>query len=78
LSEVQGAGTQESLFCGAAEEVKKLKSQPTDQEMLVIYSPYKQAKVCLFIYLFIWTSKEDGTKAYIAKAEELKQKYGMQ
>lgn len=32
-------------FDKAAEEVKKLKSQPTDQEMLDIYSHFKQATV---------------------------------
>nr|XP_028600045.1 acyl-CoA-binding protein [Podarcis muralis] len=32
-------------FEKAAEEVKKLKTQPTDQEMLAIYSHYKQATV---------------------------------
>ncbi|EHB16296.1 Acyl-CoA-binding protein [Heterocephalus glaber] len=32
-------------FEKAAEEVKHLKTQPTDQEMLFIYSHYKQATV---------------------------------
>ncbi|XP_063084140.1 acyl-CoA-binding protein-like [Cavia porcellus] len=32
-------------FEKAAEEVKHLKDQPTDQEMLFIYSHYKQATV---------------------------------
>ncbi|XP_054828656.1 acyl-CoA-binding protein [Eublepharis macularius] len=32
-------------FDKAAEEVKKLKAQPTDQEMLDIYSHFKQATV---------------------------------
>ncbi|KAJ6665452.1 hypothetical protein lerEdw1_003293 [Lerista edwardsae] len=32
-------------FDKAAEEVKKLKTQPTDQEMLDIYSHFKQATV---------------------------------
>ncbi|KAI1237341.1 hypothetical protein IHE44_0014606 [Lamprotornis superbus] len=35
----------EAAFQKAAEEVKQLKSQPTDQEMLEIYSHYKQATV---------------------------------
>ncbi|PKU27457.1 acyl- -binding protein [Limosa lapponica baueri] len=35
----------EAAFQKAAEEVKQLKSQPTDQEMLDIYSHYKQATV---------------------------------
>ncbi|XP_067891240.1 acyl-CoA-binding protein [Heterodontus francisci] len=32
-------------FEKAAEEVKQLKSKPSDEEMLVIYSLYKQATV---------------------------------
>ncbi|XP_042304675.1 acyl-CoA-binding protein [Sceloporus undulatus] len=32
-------------FDKAAEEVKKLKSKPTDEEMLAIYSHFKQATV---------------------------------
>uniref|UniRef100_A0A8C3HJQ9 Acyl-CoA-binding protein n=1 Tax=Chrysemys picta bellii TaxID=8478 RepID=A0A8C3HJQ9_CHRPI len=32
-------------FDKAAEEVKQLKSQPTDEEMLYIYSHFKQATV---------------------------------
>lgn len=32
-------------FEKAAEEVKRLKTQPTDQEMLFIYSHYKQSTV---------------------------------
>lgn len=35
----------QAAFQKAAEEVKQLKSQPTDQEMLDIYSHYKQATV---------------------------------
>lgn len=35
----------QAAFQKAAEEVKQLKSQPTDQEMLEIYSHYKQATV---------------------------------
>ncbi|XP_010134473.1 PREDICTED: acyl-CoA-binding protein-like, partial [Buceros rhinoceros silvestris] len=35
----------EAAFQKAAEEVKQLKSQPTDQELLDIYSHYKQATV---------------------------------
>uniref|UniRef100_A0A8V0Z8P4 Acyl-CoA-binding protein n=1 Tax=Gallus gallus TaxID=9031 RepID=A0A8V0Z8P4_CHICK len=35
----------EAAFQKAAEEVKQLKSQPTDQEMLDVYSHYKQATV---------------------------------
>lgn len=35
----------QAAFQKAAEEVKQLKSQPTDQEMLDVYSHYKQATV---------------------------------
>uniref|UniRef100_A0A8D0KMW5 Acyl-CoA-binding protein n=1 Tax=Salvator merianae TaxID=96440 RepID=A0A8D0KMW5_SALMN len=83
-------------FDKAAEEVKQLKSQSTDQEMVDIYSHYKQATVddtnteCPGMLDFkgkpkwdAWNvlkgkSKEDAVEAYIAKVEELEQKYGMQ
>ncbi|KAK2525849.1 Dbi [Columba guinea] len=100
----------EAAFQKAAEEVKQLKSQPTDQEMLDVYSHYKQAtvgdvntggahKLILLLILPLsdrpgmldfkgkakwdaWNalkgmSKEDAMKAYIAKVEELKGKYGI-
>ncbi|XP_072840764.1 acyl-CoA-binding protein [Pogona vitticeps] len=83
-------------FEKAAEEVKNLKSKPTDQEMLEIYSHYKQATVgdvnterpgmLDFKGKAKWDAwnslkgmgKEDAMKAYIAKVQELKEKYGMQ
>ena len=83
-------------FEKAAEEVKNLKSKPTDPEMLTIYSHYKQATVgdvnterpgmLDFKGKAKWDewnklkgmSKEDAMKAYIAKVQELKEKYGMQ
>ncbi|OWK60434.1 Acyl-CoA-binding protein [Lonchura striata] len=64
----------EAAFQKAAEEVKQLKSQPTDQEMLQVYSHYKQATVG---DVNTGMSKEDAMKAYIAKVEELKGKYGI-
>ncbi|XP_044294342.1 acyl-CoA-binding protein [Varanus komodoensis] len=82
-------------FEKAAEEVKKLKSQPTDDEMLDIYSHYKQATVGdvnterpgMFdlkgkAKWDAWNklkgmSKEEAMKVYIAKVNELKDKYGM-
>uniref|UniRef100_A0A8C8SQQ9 Acyl-CoA-binding protein n=1 Tax=Pelusios castaneus TaxID=367368 RepID=A0A8C8SQQ9_9SAUR len=82
-------------FDKAAEEVKQLKSQPTDEEMLYIYSHFKQATVgdinterpgfLDFKGKAKWDSwnalkgmaKEDAMKAYIAKVEELKGKYGI-
>ncbi|XP_041118132.1 acyl-CoA-binding protein-like [Polyodon spathula] len=82
-------------FDKAAEEVKNLKSQPADQEMLEIYSLFKQATVgdvntarpgmLDFKGKAKWDAwearkgmgKEDAMKAYIAKVEELKLKYGI-
>uniref|UniRef100_A0A8C4YVF9 Acyl-CoA-binding protein n=2 Tax=Gopherus TaxID=38771 RepID=A0A8C4YVF9_9SAUR len=78
-----------------AEEVKQLKSQPTDEEMLYIYSHFKQATVgdinterpgfLDFKGKAKWDAwnalkgmaKEEAMKAYIAKVEELKGKYGI-
>ncbi|KAK6483001.1 acyl-CoA-binding protein-like [Huso huso] len=82
-------------FDKAAEEVKNLKSQPSDKEMLEIYSLFKQATVgdvntarpgmLDFKGKAKWDAwdarkgmgKEDAMKAYIAKVEELKGKYGI-
>ncbi|XP_037369011.1 acyl-CoA-binding protein [Talpa occidentalis] len=82
-------------FEKAAEEVKNLKTKPTDEEMLFIYSHYKQATVgdvnterpgmMDFKGKAKWdawnglkgTSKDNAMKAYIAKVEELKGKYGI-
>ncbi|CAM2100591.1 unnamed protein product [Caretta caretta] len=82
-------------FDKAAEEVKQLKSQPTDEEMLYIYSHFKQATVgeinterpgfLDFKGKAKWDAwnalkgiaKEEAMKAYIAKVEELKGKYGI-
>ncbi|KAL4616622.1 diazepam-binding inhibitor [Arapaima gigas] len=82
-------------FDKAAEEVKQLKAKPADDEMLEIYSLFKQATVgdvntarpgmLDFTGKVKWDawekkkgmSKEDAMKAYIAKVEELKAKYGI-
>ncbi|XP_075789342.1 acyl-CoA-binding protein [Pelodiscus sinensis] len=82
-------------FDKAAEEVKQLKSKPTDEEMLFIYGHFKQATVgdvnterpgfMDFKGKAKWDawnelkgmSKEEAMKAYIAKVEELKSKYGI-
>ncbi|CAM5088537.1 unnamed protein product [Natator depressus] len=82
-------------FDKAAEEVKQLKSQPTDEEMLYIYSHFKQATVgdinterpglLDFKGKAKWDAwnalkgiaKEEAMKAYVAKVEELKGKYGI-
>uniref|UniRef100_A0A670I6E0 Acyl-CoA-binding protein n=1 Tax=Podarcis muralis TaxID=64176 RepID=A0A670I6E0_PODMU len=63
-------------FEKAAEEIKKLKTQPTDQEMLDIYSCYKQATAGdINAKWDAWNSlkgmsKEDAMKSYIKKVEE--------
>ncbi|XP_054577900.1 acyl-CoA-binding protein-like [Eptesicus fuscus] len=80
-------------FGKAAKDVKHLKTQPADDEMLFIYSRYKHATVgdkntkrpgMLDLKgtakWDAWnelkgTSKEDATRAYINKVEELKKKY---
>ncbi|XP_059355552.1 acyl-CoA-binding protein-like isoform X2 [Carassius carassius] len=85
----------EAEFQKAAEEVKQLKTKPTDAEMLEIYSLYKQGTVgdvntarpgmLDFTGKAKWDaweakkgmSKDDAMKAYIAKVEELKGKYGI-
>ncbi|GCB68332.1 acyl-CoA-binding protein [Scyliorhinus torazame] len=82
-------------FEKAAEEVKQLKEKPSDDDMLTIYSLYKQATVgdvnTARPGMFdlqgkakwdAWdgrkgTSKEEAMKMYIAKVQELKEKYGM-
>uniref|UniRef100_U3FZT8 Acyl-CoA-binding protein n=1 Tax=Micrurus fulvius TaxID=8637 RepID=U3FZT8_MICFL len=83
-------------FDKAAEEVKNLKTQPSDQELLDLYGHFKQVTVGdvnterpgMFdlkgkAKWDAWNklkgmSKEDAIKAYIAKVNELKEKYGMQ
>ncbi|XP_042619158.1 acyl-CoA-binding protein-like isoform X1 [Cyprinus carpio] len=82
-------------FQKAAEEVKQLKTKPTDAEVLDIYGLYKQATLgdvnTARPGMFDFTgktkwdawdakkgmSKDDAVKAYIAKVEELKGKYGI-
>uniref|UniRef100_A0A8C2N4P5 Acyl-CoA-binding protein n=1 Tax=Cricetulus griseus TaxID=10029 RepID=A0A8C2N4P5_CRIGR len=66
-------------FDKAAEEVKRLETQPTDEEMLFIYSHFKQATVGDAKW-DSWnklkgTSKESAMKTYVEKVEELKKKY---
>ncbi|XP_053119939.1 acyl-CoA-binding domain-containing protein 7 isoform X1 [Hemicordylus capensis] len=82
-------------FETAAENVKKLKTRPTDDELKELYGLYKQSIVgdinieCPGMLDLkgkakweVWNekkgmSKEDAMKAYISKANELIQKYGM-
>ncbi|XP_066484632.1 acyl-CoA-binding domain-containing protein 7 [Tiliqua scincoides] len=82
-------------FEKAAENVKKLKTKPTDDELKELYGLYKQSIVgdnnteCPGMLDLkakakweAWNlkkglSKDDAMKAYIAKANEMIQKYGM-
>ncbi|XP_075683768.1 LOW QUALITY PROTEIN: acyl-CoA-binding domain-containing protein 7 [Rhinoderma darwinii] len=82
-------------FDKAAEDIKKLKTKPTDDEMKEIYGLYKQSTVgdinieCPGMLDLkgkakweAWNSKkglskEDAMSAYVSKANELIEKYGM-
>ncbi|OXB67676.1 hypothetical protein ASZ78_015208 [Callipepla squamata] len=61
-------------FDGAAEDVKKLKTRPTDEELKELYGLYKQATVG---DINIGMSKEDAMNAYISKAKAMIEKYGI-
>ncbi|OXB84705.1 UNVERIFIED_CONTAM: hypothetical protein H355_001182, partial [Colinus virginianus] len=61
-------------FNGAAEDVKKLKTRPTDEELKELYGLYKQATVG---DINIGMSKEDAMNAYISKAKAMIEKYGI-
>uniref|UniRef100_A0A1W7RJQ2 Putative acyl-Coenzyme A binding domain containing 7 n=1 Tax=Agkistrodon contortrix contortrix TaxID=8713 RepID=A0A1W7RJQ2_AGKCO len=87
--------TLQADFETAAENVKKLKSKPTDDELKELYGLYKQATVgdinteCPGMLDLkgrakweAWNlkkgiSKEGAMKAYISKANEMIQKYGI-
>ncbi|XP_015666688.1 acyl-CoA-binding domain-containing protein 7 [Protobothrops mucrosquamatus] len=87
--------TLQADFETVAENVKKLKSKPTDDELKELYGLYKQATVgdinteCPGMLDLkgrakweAWNlkkgiSKEDAMKAYISKANEMIQKYGI-
>ncbi|XP_073438031.1 acyl-CoA-binding domain-containing protein 7 isoform X3 [Dendrobates tinctorius] len=82
-------------FDKAAEDVKNLKTKPTDDELKELYGLYKQATVgdinidCPGMLDLkgkakweAWNSKkglskEDAMSAYVSKANELIEKYGM-
>ncbi|XP_018122449.1 acyl-CoA-binding protein homolog [Xenopus laevis] len=82
-------------FDKAAEDVKKLKTRPTDDELKELYGLYKQSTVgdintdCPGMLDLkakakwdAWNlkkglSNEDAMQAYISKANELIEKYGM-
>ncbi|KAG9476536.1 hypothetical protein GDO78_003204 [Eleutherodactylus coqui] len=82
-------------FDKAAEDVKKLKTKPTDDELKELYGLYKQSTVgdinieCPGMLDLkgkakweAWNSKkglskEDAMSAYVSKANELIEKYGM-
>ncbi|XP_073438032.1 acyl-CoA-binding domain-containing protein 7 isoform X4 [Dendrobates tinctorius] len=85
----------EADFDKAAEDVKNLKTKPTDDELKELYGLYKQATVgdinidCPGMLDLkgkakweAWNSKkglskEDAMSAYVSKANELIEKYGM-
>ncbi|KAM4906313.1 acyl-CoA-binding domain-containing protein 7 [Sylvia borin] len=87
--------TLQADFDGAAEDVKKLKTRPTDEELKELYGFYKQATVgdinieCPGMLDLkgkakweAWNlkkglSKEDAMNAYISKAREMVEKYGI-
>ncbi|XP_053569979.1 acyl-CoA-binding domain-containing protein 7 [Bombina bombina] len=82
-------------FDKAAEDVKKLKTKPTDDELKELYGLYKQSTAgdinieCPGVLDLkgkakweAWNlkkgiSKEDAMTAYISKADELIEKYGI-
>ncbi|GAB5573311.1 acyl-CoA-binding domain-containing protein 7 isoform X3 [Prionailurus iriomotensis] len=61
-------------FDRIAEDVKKMKARPNDGELKELYGLYKQSVVG---DINIGLSKEDAMSAYIAKAKELIEKYGI-
>ncbi|KAM4603184.1 acyl-CoA-binding protein homolog [Discoglossus pictus] len=82
-------------FDKAAEDVKKLKTKPTDDELKELYGLYKQSTVGDIniespgvldlkgkAKWEAWNlkkglSKEDAMNAYVSKANELIEKYGI-
>ncbi|XP_045597182.1 acyl-CoA-binding protein homolog [Procambarus clarkii] len=88
--------TLEENFKEAADKVKKLKTQPNDDELKELYGFYKQSTVgdidterpgmLDFKGKAKWDawnskkgmSKEAAMEAYIAKADELISKYGLE
>uniref|UniRef100_A0A673UDK7 Acyl-CoA binding domain containing 7 n=1 Tax=Suricata suricatta TaxID=37032 RepID=A0A673UDK7_SURSU len=87
--------TKQADFDRIAEDVKKLKTRPNDEELKDLYGLYKQSVVgdinieCPGMLDLkgkakweAWTlrkglSKEEAMSAYIEKAEELIEKYGI-
>ncbi|XP_019363910.1 PREDICTED: acyl-CoA-binding domain-containing protein 7 [Gavialis gangeticus] len=87
--------TLQADFDSAAEEVKKLKTRPSDEELKELYGLYKQSTVgdinieCPGVLDLkgkakweAWNlkkglSKEDAMNAYISKAKEVIEKYGI-
>ncbi|CAK7321798.1 Acyl-CoA-binding domain-containing protein 7 [Vulpes lagopus] len=61
-------------FNKIAEDVRKLKARPDDEELKELYGLYKQSVVG---DINIGLSKEDAMSAYISKAKELIEKYGI-
>ncbi|KAB1253892.1 Acyl-CoA-binding domain-containing protein 7 [Camelus dromedarius] len=64
----------QGYFDKAADDVRKLKTRPDDEELKVLYGLYKQSVVG---DVDIGLSKDDAMSAYISKAKELIEKYGI-
>ncbi|MBZ3874203.1 Glycylpeptide N-tetradecanoyltransferase 2 [Sciurus carolinensis] len=61
-------------FDRATEDVRKLKTRPEDEELKELYGLYKQAVIG---DIDIGLSKENAMNAYISKAKDLIEKYGI-
>ncbi|XP_015420531.1 PREDICTED: acyl-CoA-binding domain-containing protein 7 isoform X2 [Myotis davidii] len=70
-------------FDRAAEDVRKLKARPDDEELKELYGLYKQSVIgdinieCPGMLDLKGLSKEDAMNAYISKAKELIEKHGI-
>ncbi|OBS77762.1 hypothetical protein A6R68_19847 [Neotoma lepida] len=62
-------------FDQATQDVRKLKSRPEDEELKELYGLYKQSIIGDINIGGL--SKEDAMSAYISKARELIEKYGI-
>ncbi|XP_004861807.1 acyl-CoA-binding domain-containing protein 7 [Heterocephalus glaber] len=69
-------------FDKATADVRKLKARPEDEELKELYGLYKQAvagdvSIGNCIITLKGLSEEDAMSAYISKAKELIEKYGI-
>ncbi|GAB1285923.1 Acyl-CoA-binding domain-containing protein 7 [Apodemus speciosus] len=65
-------------FDQVAQDVRKLRSRPEDEELKELYGLYKQSVIGdINIGDLKGLSKEDAMRAYISKARELIEKYGI-